>query len=103
MLRICTEQEYEKYAGFVYELALDQTKSGYPTYCDGIKTKEMFMERARKAFLSDTECILLALNAAKELGGKYMTFFCDEEGEETVMKLGFKCVGGYVCYKKILM
>ncbi len=285
MLRICTEQEYEKYAGFVYELALDQTKSGYPTYCDGIKTKEMFMERARKAFLSDTECILLfeyegvvegwihyyyfpednylstesfninlhteqalqeflelvqekfkgyelflgypkqnkkaiafllahgfecieedynnsvflseyepirisdkvvsitrdnyqyfralhsnlegdmywnsdriysdidnwiifakikdneadgcvyfmtaddgwfeifgidfkdnvfdpvlfrellgkALNVAKELGGKYMTFFCDEEGEETVMKLGFKCVGGYVCYKKILM
>lgn len=39
----------------------------------------------------------------KELGGKYMTFFCDEEGEETVIDLGFECVGGYVCFKKILM
>lgn len=50
MLRICTEQEYIKYADFVYGLALDQSKSGYPTYCDGIKTKEMFLDRSRKAF-----------------------------------------------------
>lgn len=36
MLRICTEQEYEKYVHFVYALALDPSKSGYPTYSDGI-------------------------------------------------------------------
>ena len=42
MLRKCTEQEYKEYADFAYGLALDQSKSGYPTYCDGIKTKEMF-------------------------------------------------------------
>ncbi|MGN0350250.1 MAG: hypothetical protein ACI4ES_01260 [Roseburia sp.] len=59
MLKICTEQEYRKYADFVYELALDQTKSGYPTYSDGIKTKEMFLERSQKAFSRDTENILL--------------------------------------------
>lgn len=39
MLRICTEQEYRKYADFVYELALDQSKSGYPTYSDGMVQK----------------------------------------------------------------
>lgn len=42
MLRICTEQDFNTYFDFVYELALDQSKSGYPTYSDGIKTKEMF-------------------------------------------------------------
>lgn len=59
MLRICTEQEYMKYVDFVYELALDQSKSGYPTYCDGIKTKEMFLDRSKKAFSRDNEEILL--------------------------------------------
>lgn len=59
MLRICTEQEYRKYADFVYEIAIDQSKSGYPTYSDGIKTKEMFLERSQKAFSRDTETILL--------------------------------------------
>lgn len=49
MLRICTEQEYEKYIDFVYEIAIDQSKSGYPTYSDGIKTKEMFIESSKKA------------------------------------------------------
>lgn len=59
MLRKCTEQEYRKYADFVYGLALDPSKSGYPTYCDGIKTKAMFFERAEKAFSRETEEILL--------------------------------------------
>lgn len=59
MLRRCTEQEYRKYADFVYGLALDPSKSGYPTYSDGIKTKAMFFERAEKAFSRETEDILL--------------------------------------------
>lgn len=59
MLRICTEEECRKYAEFVYSLAIDRSKSGYPTYSDGIKTKEMFMERTGKAFSRDTENILL--------------------------------------------
>ena len=59
MLRICTESEYRKYADFVYEIAIDQSKAGYPTYSDGIKTKEMFLERSAKAFTRDTENILL--------------------------------------------
>lgn len=61
VLRICTESEYKKYAEYVYSLALDQSKSGYPTYCDGIKTKAMFLDRSEKAFSRDTEEILLFL------------------------------------------
>ena len=59
MLNSCTEQEFRKYVDRVYEIALDQSRSGYPTYSDGIKTKEMFIERAGKAFQRDTEEILL--------------------------------------------
>lgn len=50
MLRLCTEQEYRKYIDFAYELAVDPSRSGYPSYSDGIKTKEMFVSRAGKAF-----------------------------------------------------
>lgn len=59
MLRICTEQDFNTYFDFVYELALNQSKSGYPTYSDGIKTKEMFYDRSLKAFSRDTEEIIL--------------------------------------------
>lgn len=59
MLRRCTEQEYQKYADFAYGLALNPSKSGYPTYSDGIKTKEMFFEQAEKSFSKETEEILL--------------------------------------------
>lgn len=59
MLRVCTEQEYKNYVDFVYEIAIDQSKAGYPTYSDGIKTKEMFIERSKKAFSRDNEEILL--------------------------------------------
>ena len=59
MLRTCTIDEFNRYADFAYELALDLTKSGYPTYCDGVKTREMFMERSLKAFERETEEILL--------------------------------------------
>ena len=59
MLRKCSEQEYRKYAEAVYQLAWDPSKSGYPSYSDGIKTKAMFLERAEKAFSRETEEILL--------------------------------------------
>lgn len=59
MLRKCTKQEYEKYKDFAYEIAMDPTKAGYPSYSDGVKTKEMFFEREEKAFERDYEGILL--------------------------------------------
>ena len=44
---------------FAYDLALDLSKSGYPTYRDGIKTKQMFVERLVKTFERDDEQLLL--------------------------------------------
>ena len=59
MLRSCSKSEFQRYSDFIYELATDLTKSGYPTYCDGIKTKTDFIERSLKAFDRETENMLL--------------------------------------------
>ena len=68
MLKRLEEQNFERYAEFAYELALDMTKSGYPTYADGVKTKEDFMERSRKAFSRENEEILLFERDGKATG-----------------------------------
>lgn len=59
MLTRLKESDFEKYAEFAYSLALDLTSSGYPTYTDGIKTKEEFIDRSRIAFTRENEDILL--------------------------------------------
>lgn len=59
MLKRLEEQDFDRYVDFAYQLALDMTKSGYPTYVDGIKTKDGFITRARKAFSTSIEEILL--------------------------------------------
>ena len=42
MLRKLEEKEFDKYLDMMYELACDYSKSSYPTYNDGIQTKEIF-------------------------------------------------------------
>lgn len=59
MLYPCTKEAFDRHVDFAYALASDLTKSGYPTYCDGIKTKAMFVERSLKAFARRTEQMLL--------------------------------------------
>lgn len=59
MLRTLKQEEFEQYAEFAFSLALDLSKSGYPTYTDGIKTKEDFIRTAKKAFEKENEEILL--------------------------------------------
>ena len=59
MLRVCSQEDFKQYAELAYQLALDPTKSGYPTYTDGIKTKEDFYKNSEKAFASDEDEILL--------------------------------------------
>lgn len=58
MLRVCSEKEFDPFLDFAYGLAMDLTKSGYPTYCDGIKTKAMFVEQSHRAFKRQTEQML---------------------------------------------
>ena len=59
MLRPLKEFEFDTYIDFAYELALDLTRSGYPTYCDGFKTRDNFVFRIRKSLDCPTEDILL--------------------------------------------
>ena len=59
MLVKATAEDIEKYVARVYELAMDQSKSGYPTYTDGFKTKEDFFKDARESVTGDTQEILL--------------------------------------------
>lgn len=73
MLVKATLQDIEKYGNMVYELALNPAKSGYPTYADGIKTKEDFLERAAKAAAEeDSELLLFALDGNIE---GWITYF----------------------------
>lgn len=59
MLRLIKEAEFDRYIGFAYELALDPARSGYHVYYDGMKTREDFVSRARKALERPGEDVLL--------------------------------------------
>lgn len=48
MLIPATLDDVERYCDFIYEIALDQARSCYPVYTDGIKAKEDFISAARK-------------------------------------------------------
>lgn len=59
MLSKITREEFDKYIDFAYELALDPSRSGYPTYIDQIKTKEDFLQTARTGLERENDEILL--------------------------------------------
>ena len=59
MLARATMQDIRDYGDWAYSLALDPTRSGYPTYCDGIKTKAEFLTAAKQALMRETEELLL--------------------------------------------
>lgn len=61
MLIKAQPQDATKYCDFAYSLALDQTKSCYPAYADGIKTKEDFMTAVRQNIEKETSQLLLFL------------------------------------------
>lgn len=54
MLRKATDEDIKKYGDFVYQLALNPEKSCYPTYADGIKTREDFFHAAERAIARET-------------------------------------------------
>ena len=67
MLIKATLDDVGKYCDFVYGIALDQTKSCYPTYADGIKTKEDFIADARKGVTWDEwELLLFSIDGTVE-------------------------------------
>jgi len=83
MLTELKEKEFEQYAEQAYALALDLTKSGYPTYADGIKTKENFMSRSRKAFSRDNEGILLFRRDGETAGWIHYFYLAEDRYLDT--------------------
>ncbi|MDE6656447.1 MAG: hypothetical protein K2J85_05595, partial [Anaeroplasmataceae bacterium] len=59
MLVKLRKEELEKYIDFAYEISLDLSKCCYPTYADGIKTKNDFIEVAKKSFEKENDEIYL--------------------------------------------
>lgn len=59
MLIKATDEDIKKYGDFVYQLALNPAKSCYPTYADGIKTREDFFHAAERAIARETYELLL--------------------------------------------
>lgn len=57
MLTRLTENEFDKWADWAYVLATNETYASYPSYRDGIKTREDFVARARRGF-TDEEVLL---------------------------------------------
>lgn len=59
MLRKGSWEEIEQNLDFAYSLAMDQTRSGYPLYADGIKTREDFVQSVKKCFSDENSEVLL--------------------------------------------
>ena len=59
MLIKATVEDIKKYGEFAYSLALNPVKSCYPTYADGIKTKDDFFNAAERAIAKETYELLL--------------------------------------------
>lgn len=67
MLVGATLRDVEKYCDFIYDIALDQTRSCYPAYADGIKTKGDFIANARKGVTQDNwELLLFSIDGTVE-------------------------------------
>ena len=83
MLRKLEKVLFDQYADLAYSLALDTRKSGYPIYTDGIKTKEDFIKRARKALERDNEEILLYERSGEVLGWIHYYYLADDRYLDT--------------------
>ncbi len=46
--------------------------------------------------------VIKVLNELKSSGHKYMTFFNDDESQQAVLDIGFRCAGRYHLYHKVL-
>lgn len=68
MLREATLQDIEKYLDFSYNLSQDLTTSAFPTYLDGIKTKNDFYKSTYLSFSKSNSKILLFINNDEVLG-----------------------------------
>ena len=77
MLVKATYQDIEKYGDFVYSIALDLSKSAYPTFADGISTKEEFFQNVRRSIERENYELLLYFSGDKMEG--FISYYWLEE------------------------
>ena len=77
MLRPLEPSERNACIDFAYPLALDPARSGYPTWCDGMKTREDFIDAVGKAFSRPDKKALLFTRDGQTEG--LIAFDCLEE------------------------
>lgn len=78
MLVKLKEEDFDLYIDFIYSLAIDITKSGYPTYTDGIKTKENFIMKSKSVFQDKNTEILLFIFEGKVEGWIHYYFLPED-------------------------
>lgn len=83
MLIPLKREEFDKYIDFIYALALDPAKSGYPTYTDGIKTRADFVERSLQSFERENEDILLYEREGRVTGWIHYFYLSDDKYLDT--------------------
>ncbi|MDL2292259.1 hypothetical protein LJC17_01505 [Acholeplasma sp. OttesenSCG-928-E16] len=92
MLRKITKKEFDVYVDYIYKLTQQFETSSFPTYLDGIKTKEDFFEDSKNGMEREDEVILLYLNSNNIVKGWIHFFF---EPNELYLETRSFCIDGY--------
>lgn len=77
MLVKATYKDIETYGEFVYSIALDLSRSAYPTYADGISEKEEFFQNLRKSIERENYELLLYFSENRMEG--FISYYWLEE------------------------
>lgn len=78
MLIKASKEDVEQYIEYVYGLSQDYRTSAFPTYLDGIKTREEFIQTARDAFRKNTDEEILLFQKERVLGWIHY-YYLDED------------------------
>lgn len=84
MLVPLKESDFDVFVEQAYKMALIPEMTSYPAYYDGIKTKEDYIERARKALLRDNEGILLFYKEDEFCGWIHYYYLSEDQYLDTV-------------------
>ena len=82
MLTRLTEAEFNRYISWAYSLATTPAHASYPSYMDGVKTREEFITRARRGI--DDEEILLFTHEGSVCGWIQWYAITEEQYAQTV-------------------
>ena len=79
MLTIAGKTGLDEHIELFYALSQDLTRSSFPTYADGIKTKNDFIERINEGLTREDEELLLYQNDAGEVQGLIHYYWIEKD------------------------